>query len=104
MLILKDTELHALIKLLNDYFLCIQEPPITEPMRLLIYCTGIETAAKLEKKYYQAITNKNRSTNYKIKDTQKAFIVLFLEHLNIRHLQPWELASRESILYKIRKL
>lgn len=98
---LQDSELNTLLKMLDSYFIHIQEPPATEPIKLLIYSAGIETFKKLEKKYYKAAENQSKQTQYKITPIEKSFLLIFLYHLNIKTIQPHELATRERLIYKL---
>lgn len=98
---LQDRELNTLLKMLDSYFLHIQQPPATEPIKLLIHAAGIETAAKLEKKYFKAIENQKRETQYKINSIERSFLLIFLQNIDIKQIQPHELATRERIIYKL---
>lgn len=98
---LQDKELNGLLKMLDNYFLFIQQPPTSEPLKLLVHAAGIETAAKLEKKYYKSVENQKRETQFKLTNIEKAFLIIFLQGVNIKQIQPYELATRESVLYKL---
>lgn len=101
---LQDTEIHALLRMLNYYFLHINEPPATEPIKLLIHAAGMQTTQKLEKKYFRAIANNTKKTEFKITNIEKSFLLIFLQNLEIKKIQPYELAAREIILFKLSRL
>lgn len=100
---LKDTELSTLLKMLNYYFAPIEAPTAAEPLKMLIIGAGRQTLEKLENKFFKAMENESRETTFKISIIEKSFLLIFLQNINPKEIEPYELATRQTVLVKLLK-
>lgn len=80
----------------------INQPNISEPVKLMIYSTGLNLYSKLRTKLHNWSTTGKGSGKWTPLNQEAAFLKIFLQSQEPTEITFSELATRESILNQLR--